>query len=196
MKKLLTLLTAITLMLSLTACGGDDTSSTKTSSKNNSSSSQDKGNSDSTPAGNDSDSGNDNAGGGTADWESTFAEISGIPFMITPPESEVEYNKDTPSKVTFKVKSEITDDMFTSYAALVFNACRAASPDRIYEYDGTGKGNEIAGFSEVYSGGALMCNWYYTNNGFISQMSLEADGNTITAKINDVYNRDGQIATP
>jgi hypothetical protein len=63
MKKLLTLLTAVMMVLSLTACGGDDTSSTKTSSKNNSSSSQDKGNSDSTPAGNDSDSGNDNAGG-------------------------------------------------------------------------------------------------------------------------------------
>lgn len=176
MKKLLALTLALVLALSLAACGGNTD----------------------TPSGSTGTPGNSQGGNDTAGWASTFETLTGIPNLPTPTGCEVSSDKTSSRTVTFTANAEITDDQFTAYAGQVFDLIKASSPDGNYDinYDGFVKGDAYGSFADV-SVSSKYTYWYYTFNGYISQIAIDGKGSSIVVKVNDVYNTDtGERAKP
>ncbi len=196
MKKLLPIALIMVLALSLAACGGSNNSdgagSTAAPPAASSTPAQ------TAPSSAPDDAPSDNSGNAADGWIDSFAAAAGIPTFVAPPECEVVFDANSPRTVTFIASSDITEGMFSSYAQVVFDLCRAASPDGIYtiNYEGVTKGEEVVALSDVYSGDILMAVWYYTAGEYISQISLKAEGNAITVLLNDVYNQEGELAKP
>ena len=208
MKKIIALALVMVLALSLAACGAKDavqdavrgtlsgSSGSSTPSSSSSAPAQTAPNSSDAPLSRPSEA--PPSGGNTDGWENSFAEAAGIPTFFAPPECEVTFDANSPRTVTFTANSAISEDMFTSYAQMIFDLCRAASPDGLYNinYESMSKGDEVVALSDVYSSGSLIVFWYYTAGDYISQISLEATGDEITVKLNDVYNDKGELAKP
>lgn len=187
MKRIFTLLLALALVLSLAACGGGSASSTEPPAS--------QGNAETSAAASNAPGGGHvggNAGNDTGNWQASFGEASGVPGLPAFPDSDVTYDSQNPRTVIFTVSSDISNEAFLSYAREVFTVCQAVSPDGIYDidYEGFKKGAEVSKFSDETWDGMLMAYWYYTDDGYISQMYLSVEGNTLTVKINDVYNTD------
>ena len=211
MKKLIALALVLVLTFSLAACGAKDavqdavrgalpgSSGNSTSSSSSRASAQAAPNSSDAPLARPSEASSETPSGGNTDgWESSFAEAAGIPTFFAPPECEVTFDANSPRTVSFTASSDVSEDMFTSYAQAIFDLCRAASPDGLYNinYESMAKGDEVVALSDVYSSGSLIVFWYYTAGDYISQISLEATGDEITVKLNDVYNDKGELAKP
>ncbi len=203
MKKLSALALALILVLSLAACGGGGSANTSSGSSTTPPASQGGSEATTTPEDETTPSGNNGVDG----WVDSFAAAAGIPTFFAPPECEVTFDANSPRTVTFTASSDISEDMFTSYAQAIFDLsyaqaifdlCRAASPDGLYNinYESMAKGDEVVALSDVYSSGSLIVFWYYTAGDYISQISLEATGDEITVKLNDVYNDKGELAKP
>lgn len=180
MKKIIIILLILTLTLTLAACNTevetDDSSANDTT----------------PPVSNNEINNNDYS-------LATFAQYSGISSLPEFPDSEVYYDGAGSLTVIFTAKSDITDETFLPYAREVFDICKVSSPDGIYNinYDNYKKGDDVPAFNEEFWSGLLMAYWYYTNDGYIAQMYLSVSGDTLTVKINSVYNADTNArATP
>jgi predicted small secreted protein len=187
MKKFITLALAMVLAMSLlTACGGGNTTPSGGSSATNPPANSD------TPG--TSQGGNND--GNTAGWATTFEKSTGIPNLPIPSNCEVDTGKTSVSTVTFTAKAEVTEDEFRAYAEQVFDIVKSASPDGNYELsDESTKGDAFGSFGDAPSSSKLTY-WYYTSNGFIEQISIDGKGSTLIVKVNDVYTRVGEFATP